>query len=354
MFIEELPSFNYSKMKILSIGELLMRLTVPDHLRFTQAGQFRLDIGGSEANVAIALSQLGWGARMLSALPDHELGDRICAELRQFKVEVAHIARIGERIGLYYLEEGNAIRSSKIIYDRTNSAINELTPDQINWEEAFQDVTHLHWSAITPALSANTAAVCQKAVDYAESIGVIVSCDLHYRKNLWAYGKEPTEIIRPLLAKSTIVLGDPSTLEALTGLEMSSKKIGALKEVEQLVPDYRQLMEHFPKINTVAMLLRTVMSASHHQLKAVMVTKDGSYESSSIDIDPVKDRIGGGDAYMAGVLFGLHHYQDKTEGLEFAVALSALKHTIKGDCFMGKMEDVKQIMNTKQRGKIMR
>lgn len=341
-------------MKILSIGELLMRLTVPDNLRFTQAEQFRMDVGGSEANVAIALAQLGWGARMLSALPDNDLGNRICSELRQFNVDTAHIARIGERIGLYYLEEGNSIRSSKIIYDRTNSAINELTPDEINWEEAFKDVTHLHWSAITPALSENAAVLCQRAVNYATTIGVTVSCDLHYRKNLWAYGKLPTEIIPPLLEKSSIVLGDPSTIQALTGIEMASKKIEAIENVEQLVPDYRSLMDKFPAIQSVSMLLRTVLNASHHKLKAVLVTNDNAYESSSIDVAHIKDRIGGGDAYMAGVLFGLNYYEDKTEGLEFALALSALKHTIRGDCFRGSLNDVEQIMKAKQLGKIIR
>jgi 2-dehydro-3-deoxygluconokinase len=313
-----------------------------------------MDVGGSEANVAIALSQLGWGARMLSALPDSDLGNRVCSELNQFKVDITHIARVGERIGLYYLEEGDSIRSSKIIYDRTNSAINDLNPDDINWEDIFEGITHLHWSAITPALSENVAKVCQKAVDYASTKGVIVSCDLHYRKNLWAYGKKPIEVIPPLIEKSSIVLGDPSTIQALIGLDMPSKKIESIDNVEQLVPDYRRLMDMFPQIKSVSMLLRTIFSASHHKLKAVMVTNDGAYESSSINVDSIKDRIGGGDAYMAGVLYGLSHYEDKKEGLEFAIALSALKHTIRGDYFTGNVSEIEQVMNAKQLGRIVR
>ena len=341
-------------MNILSIGELLMRFTVPNNLRFTQAEQFKMDIGGSEANVAIALSQLGWKAKILSAVPNNDLGNRICAELNQFDIDTTHISRIGDRIGLYYLEEGSAIRSSKIIYDRAHSAINDLEPSQINWKEALEGVTHLHWSAITPALSENAALLCQKAVDYAHAVGITVSCDLHYRKNLWAYGKQPVEVIPSLLEKSSIILGDPATIQALTGIKMPSKELPVIEYATQLATDYRNLMQTFPTVKSVSMLLRTISSANHHKLKAVMVTPNHTYESSTIDVDNIKDRIGGGDAYMAGILFGLNHYSDKIEALEFALALSALKHTIKGDYFRGSIQEVEQTMNAEQLGKIMR
>lgn len=341
-------------MKILSIGELLMRMTVPDNLRFGQADQFRMDVGGSEANVAMALAQLGWDARMLSALPAHDLGERVSQELRQFGVDVSHIARKGERIGVYYLEEGASMRSSRIIYDRVHSALNDMTPADVDWEAALEGVTHLHWSGITPALSQNAADLCQHAVDRAAEKGITISCDLHFRKNLWAYGKTPQEVIPPLLEKSTIVLGDPSTIQALTGLEMESRKIQAIESVYQLVTDYRKLMEHFPGIKQLSMLLRTIHSANHHELKAVMVTEDNAYEGNPVEVDSIKDRIGGGDAYMAGLLFGLEAYEDPNKSLEFALALSALKHTIRGDYFRGKLADVEQVMNATQLGKIIR
>ncbi len=341
-------------MKILSVGELLMRLTVPDNLRFLQADELRMDVGGSEANVAMTLAQLGWSARVLSALPKNDLGDRICRELNQYGVDVEHISRKGERIGIYFLEEGTSIRSSRIIYDRAHAAINDLVPDDVDWDAAFEGVTHLHWSAITPALSQNAANICQYAVDKASEMGIAVSCDLHFRKNLWAYGKEPIEVVAPLLEKSETVLGDPSTLQTLTGLEMEASKIGAIERVDQLVPDYRKLMEHFPGIKRVSMLLRTILSASHHQLKAVVVTRERKFESSSNAVDNIKDRIGGGDAYMSGLLFGLNHYEDRHKSLQFALSLSALKHTIRGDYFRGKLEDVEQIMNATQLGKIIR
>ncbi|RKQ50202.1 2-dehydro-3-deoxygluconokinase [Roseivirga pacifica] len=341
-------------MKILSIGELLMRLTVPDNLRFTQANEFRLNIGGSEANVAMILAQLGWDASVLSALPNNDLGDRVLQELHRFKVDTAHIARIGERVGLYFLEEGSSIRSSRIIYDRGHASINDLTPEHIDWDAVFEGVTHLHWSGITPALSLNAAMVCQEAVDRAYDLGVSISCDLHFRKNLWAYGKKPIEVISPLLEKSATVLGDPSTIQSLTGLEMESKKITAIESVDQLLPDYRKLMDRFPSIKGVSMLLRTIQSASHHNLKAVLVTDNEAFEAPTIKIDNIKDRIGGGDAYMAGLLYGLNHYKDKQDGLKFALAISALKHTISGDYFTGKVEEVEQIMNATQLGKIIR
>lgn len=224
----------------------------------------------------------------------------------------------------------------------------------MDWDEALKGVTHLHWSAITPALSQNMADVCQHAVNLASDRGISISCDLHFRKNLWAYGKKPIEVIAPLLEKSTIVLGDPSTIQALTGLEMESRKIQAIESVYELVPDYRKLMEHFPDIKGISMLLRTVHSASHHSLKAVLVTKDDSFEAPAIDVDSIKDRIGGGDAYMAGLLFGLNQYEDRQKSLEFALAMSALKHTIRGDYFRGNLAEVEQVMNATQLGKIIR
>ncbi|MFY0593563.1 sugar kinase [Roseivirga sp.] len=341
-------------MKILSIGELLIRLTVPENLRFTQAKEFNLNVGGSEANVAIALSQLGYDASMLSALPDNDLGNRICDELRQFNIDISGLKRIGDRIGLYFLEEGSSIRSSRIIYDRAGSSINDLTPEEVDWDLVFKDVTHLHWSAITPALSQNTAAVCQYAVDKAFELGISISCDLHFRKNLWNYGKKPVEIIPVLLEKSTVVLGDPTTINALTGVTMESQKYDALEGVDQLVPDYRNFMKHFPNIQYMSMLLRTVRSANHHKLKAVMIGDENAYETASIDVDGIKDRIGGGDAYMAGLIFGLSNYNDKEKALEFALTLSAMKHTISGDYFRGNLEEIEQAMNATQLGKIIR
>ncbi|WP_185152641.1 sugar kinase [Fulvivirga aurantia] len=341
-------------MKVLSIGELLMRMTVPDNKRFTQAEQFAMHVGGSEANVAIALSQLGWGARMLSALPDNDLGNHICNVLRHFGVDTSEVARIGSRIGLYFLEEGDAIRSSRIIYDRAHSSINDFEVSAVDWDKALEGVTHVHWSAITPALSKNAAELCQYAVDKANDKGITVSCDLHYRKNLWAYGKEPRDVIPQLLEKSSIVLGDPSTIQALTGLQMNSKELETIENAQQLADDYRTLMAHFPKMECVSMLLRTIHNANHHDLKSVMVTKGDVYNTKSIELHNIIDRIGGGDAYMAGLLYGLSHYENKLQGLEFALTLSALKHTIRGDYFTGKLEEVEQVMNTAQLGKIIR
>lgn len=332
-------------MKILSIGELLMRLTVPNNLRFSQSDSFRIDVGGSEANVAIALAQLGWGSCMLSALPDNEIGDRVYAELAQFNVDTKHIARVGERLGVYYLEEGRAIRSSRIVYDRANSSINDLTPEMIDWDQLFEDVSHLHWSGITPALSQNAADVCLKAVKLAADKDITISCDLHYRKNLWTYGKRPVEVIPGLIENSSIVLGDPSTIQVLTGLKMPSSEIANIDSSDQLIPDYRNLMSKFPRINYVSMLLRNIFSANHHKLQAILVTKEEAFESSSLNIDNIVDRIGGGDAFMAGLIYSLSHFDDKTQSLEFALALSALKHTIQGDFFRGKLSDVEQIMN---------
>ncbi|UII31622.1 sugar kinase [Fulvivirga ulvae] len=341
-------------MKMISIGELLMRLTVPDKQRFSQARNFNLDIGGSEANVAIALSQFGWETGIISALPANELGTRVKSELRMKGLDTSSILNKGSRIGLYFLEEGSSLRSSKIIYDRSDSSFNDLTPTDFDWNSVFEDVQHLHWSAITPAISENAAAICRVAVDKAAERGITISCDLHYRKNLWNYGKTPKEVIPGLLEKSTIVVGDPSTINALTGIEMKSMSNNSIESADELAEDYRKLMYHFPSVKYVSMLLRTIINANHHKLKGALVSKDQVIESRPSDIVNIVDRIGGGDAYMAGLLYGLNHFEDKNDSLNFAITTSALKHTIKGDYYCGNYEEVTEVMHAKQLGKIIR
>lgn len=341
-------------MNIISIGELLMRLTVPDYYRFTQADRFKLDVGGSEANVAIGLSQLGWNAGVLSALPDNDLGIRVRNELHQTGLDTSYVVNTGDRIGLYFLEEGSSARSSRIIFDRANSSFNELTADHFDWNEVFRNVKHLHWSGITPALSANAAALCLAAVEKASELGLTISSDLHYRKNLWNYGKDPRDVIPELLEKSTIVLGDPATINALTGIEMNSITNHSIESAEELADDYHKLMNAFPSIKYVSMLLRTIVNANHHKLKGALISSDEAIDSKSMDLVNIVDRIGGGDAYMAGLLFGLDHFEDKKEALDFALTTSALKHTIKGDYFLGNYEEVVAVMNSKQPGKIIR
>ena len=352
--MEDWRSHNYSLMKMISIGELLMRLTIPDQQRFSQARNFDLDVGGSEANVAIGLSQLGWKAGIISALPANELGTRVRSELRMTGLDTSHIVSKGSRIGLYFLEEGSSVRSSKIVYDRTHSSFNDLVPADFDWDVVFKDVKYLHWSAITPAISENAANLCRVAVEKAVERGISISCDLHYRKNLWNYGKSPKEVISALLEKSTIVLGDPSTINALTGIEMRSMSNNSIECVNELADDYRRLMDHFPSIKYVSMLLRTIINANHHRLKGALVSADQVVESRSIELASIVDRIGGGDAYMAGLLFGLNHFENIKESLNFALTMSAFKHTIKGDYYSGNYEEIMEGINSKQLGKIIR
>lgn len=335
---------------ILTLGEILLRLNTVSQQKLEQASLLEARWGGSEANVLINLSLLGLEGRMLTKLPDSPLGTAALSLLKAHGVDTSFITRGPGRLGLYFLEEGTSVRSGKIIYDRENATINELTPESVLWEALFEGITWVHWSGITPALSANAAATCQKMISMAATRGIPVSCDLHYRKNLWNYGKKPREVIVPLLEQTTHLVGDPAAIRDMTGAE-NDQADRFLSDAE-LYEVFAGVIKRYSNLRSVSMLSRHVINASEQHLHGLLFNGEG-YASPHHHITPVRDRIGSGDAFMAGMIHGWIRGMKEYQMISWATALAAYKHTIPGDQLAGSLEDFEQFAEG-NKGKINR
>jgi len=340
-------------MKILCIGEILMRLSTRENERFAQAKSFDINYGGSEANVAIALAQLGFHAAVLTRLPQNPIGDTINGMLKQFSVDTTEVLRGGDKIGTYFLEEGTDIRSSQIIYDRANSAISDIDPDMLDWNTTLKGVNVLHWSGISPGISLNMLEVCQRAIQEAKARNIFISADLHYRINLWNFGQQAHEVMPAMIAQSDLIVGDPFTLEKLTGMDLGIGETPQLS-TKTIGEAFEKFSEHFTKIKHMAMLSREIVSSSHNVLQGVLLSGQDLKIASQIEVRHIRDRIGGGDAFMAGLLFAHFSKRNAEQSINFATAASALKHTIKGDYLLSSEEEIDTLLNSKIKGAIKR
>lgn len=340
--------------KILCLGEILLRFQAEDYLKFLQSPSFKVHVGGSEANVAVALAQMNWSAGVLSALPENDLADQAISYYQGFSINTKHIYRQGSRIATYFMEQGAAMRGSKIIYDRANAAINDLTINDVDWDAAFEGVSHFHWSAITPALSANAAELCAYAVKKATDKKCHISADLHFRKNLWQFTDDVTQIMLPLIKASHTINGDPFTWQQLTGMSFGANQLATEAQPEDFEPIYRSIQSNFPNVKHFGMLVRKMHHANHHSLTGLILSDTNFVLSKKMEVNPIIERIGGGDAFMAGLLQGLENKNTLEEAINFATAISALKHTIIGDVFVGKLADVEEVITQTVPGKINR
>ncbi len=340
-------------MKVLCLGEILMRLTVPSHKRWADASSLNLNFGGSELNVGIALSQMGVQTNMLSRLPDSTIADAILAKIQSFSVNTDFIIKGGERIGIYFLEEGSSIRSSKIVYDRKNTAICDIEINMVDWDAVFEGVNLFHWSGITTSLSKKALEICQYATKKAKEKGIKISCDLHFRKNSWDFGILPTEVMPQLIRQADVVVSDPFTFEKLTNTNLQIQEGRTLTDSD-IHQCFKLQSQEFPEVKTWAMLSREVKSGSHNILKGLTLSNNEFSKANTQEIYPIVDRIGGGDAFMAGLLYGLHHYEDAKEAINFATAASALKHTIPGDYLLATVEEIEELMSGNTTGAIKR
>lgn len=311
--------------KVVTFGEVMMRLSPPGRLRLGQARALEVTFGGSEANVAVALA--GWGVPVehVTALPENDLG-RACARfLRQFGVGLEHVVWGGPRLGLYFYERGAAHRSDTVLYDRAHSAFATLEPGRIPWTEIFADAAWFHWSGISPAVSASAADVCREAVRAARAAGVVVSCDLNYRGRLWDWGCSPEEVMTELVSLCDVLIGNPGSLAAIFRLDAGERVEGSRAASEELA-------RRFPALRRIALTWRSVRSASHHTWTATLWEPDGFYTAPVYEIFPIVDRMGAGDAFTAGLIYGLRTFgEDRQRALDFAVAASCLKHSVWGD-----------------------
>ncbi len=339
--------------KIVTLGEIMLRLSSKGNSRLLSAKELDVCYGGGEANVAVSLAHFNHEAYFVSRLPKNDLGESAIRELRKENVHVDYVARGGERIGIYYLETGSSIRPSKVTYDRKNSAIAEAKLEDLNLEEALKGADVFHFSGITPALSENCAKIVQKACEIAKKHGILVSCDLNYRKKLWSK-EEARKVMIPLMKYVDICIGNEEDAEACLGYKPNSDVTAGKTDAEGYKDISQRMCKDF-NFKIVASTLRESLSASHNGWKALLYDGNKFYESRRYDIYPIVDRVGSGDAFSAGLIHGLLTYKnDLQKALEFAVAASALKHTIPGDFNQVNEEEILTLVNGDASGRVSR
>lgn len=341
--------------KVVTFGEIMLRLSPPGFQRFIQARSFDVVYGGGEANVAASLANFGAPVEYVTRLPANDVGDACLNYLRQYGVGTRHIVRGGDRLGIYFLEMGSAQRGSKVIYDRAGSALATIEPGMIDWQAAFADADWFHWTGITPAISEGSAAVCLEAVQTAREMGLTVSCDLNYRKKLWKWGKSAGEVMPDLVNLCDAAVANEEDADKVFGIRAAGADvIGGKVEADAYVHVCEKLVECFPNLKTVAITLRGSLSASHNTWSAILRRHGQVYTAPRYDITPIVDRVGGGDSFCAGLIYGLRTYADTQQALDFAVAVSCLKHTIPGDFNLADVAEVEKLMGGDVSGRVSR
>ena len=338
--------------KVITMGEIMLRLSSPGNSRFIQLDSFDVNYGGGEANVAVSLQNYGNEAYYVSKVPTHEIGQAAINSLRRFGVHTDYVARGGERLGIYYLETGSSLRASKVIYDRAHSSISEATPADFDFDAIFRDADWFHWSGITPALSDSTAECLRLACVAAKKAGVTISCDLNYRKKLWTPEKAQS-IMRPLMQYVDVCIGNEEDAEKCLGFRPDSDVEGGKTDAEGYKGIFCRMMKEFG-FKYVVSTLRESFSASDNGWKAMIYNGETFYVSHRYEITPIVDRVGGGDSFSAGIIHGLASGKPQEWALEFAVAASALKHTIPGDVNMVSLSEVESLMSGNASGRVER
>ncbi len=330
-------------MKIICLGEIMLRLSTHNQERILQTRQLEVQFGGSEANVAVSLAQWGAKASFITRVPATELGEAALSEVRRYKVETDLSVMGGERLGLYFLEPGTGNRPSKVIYDRSNSGMATLERGMIDWDKVLENASWLHWSGITPAISQKAADATLEAIEAAQRRGLMVSCDLNYRRNLWTYGKHPSDIMPQLLRGCNVLLGDGDAISTCFGIEGADYQDVIMKTFSD-----------FPKLKYIAMTARRAFHATHNAYKGFLHDGKTMYESREYDIPDINDRIGTGDAFMAGLIFQLAKDAPPQYATDFAAAAAALKHTIQGDFNLVSVAEVESLMHGNTGGRVSR
>ena len=333
----------------------MMRLSPPGFQRFGQARTFDVIYGGGESNVAVSLANFGLPAAFITRLPANDLGDACIAYLRQFGVGVDSIVRGGERLGIYFLEMGAVQRGSKVVYDRAHSSIATVQRGMIDWPAALAGADWFHWTGITPAISAGAADVLLEGLQAAKALGLTISCDLNYRKNLWKWGKTQQEVMPALVEFCDVAIGNEEDADKVLGIKApDADVIGGKVEAESYRYVCEEVARRYPSLKTVAITLRGSVSASHNTWSAVL-WKDGEfYTGPQYDITHIVDRVGGGDSFMGGLIYGLRTYDDPQQALDFAVSASCLKHTIFGDFNLVTVDEVQKLMSGDASGRVSR
>ena len=344
--------------KVITFGEIMLRLSTPGSLRFSQAKSYDATFGGGEANVAVSLANYGVDVKFVTRLPENDIAKACVRDLRSYGVDTSDIVYGGDRLGIYFLETGAVARPSKVVYDRANSSIATIKPGDIDWDKVFEGAGWFHWTGITPAISQGAADVCLEAVKAANRLGITVSCDLNYRKNLWKYGKKASEVMPALVEGCDVILGNEEDADKVFGIKPEGFDVTATGgEIDQkrFQSVGEQLMKRFPRAKKVIITLRGSINANHNTWGGVLWDGKTLYQSPRYDITHIVDRVGGGDSFMGGLIYGLLTYRDDDQkALNFAVAASCLKHTIFGDFNQVTVAEVENLMKGDASGRVSR
>jgi 2-dehydro-3-deoxygluconokinase len=344
--------------KVVTFGEIMLRLATPDYLRFNQSNALSATFGGGEANVAVSLANYGVPTEFVTRLPNNDVARACVMDLRKYGVGTSHIVYGGERLGIYFLETGAVARASKVVYDRAHSAMSEIKPGMVDWRVALKDAAWFHWTGITPAISATAAEACLEAIRTANEMGISVSCDLNYRKNLWKYGKNASEVMPELVEGCDVVLGNEEDADRVFGIKPRGFDVtqsGGEVDAVGFESVCKQLMERFPRAKKVVITLRGSVNANHNTWGGVLYSEGKLHRSKRYDITHIVDRVGGGDSFMGGLIYGFLAYAGNDgKALEFAAAASCLKHTIYGDYNQVSVEEVEKLMGGDASGRVNR
>lgn len=329
--------------KVVTFGEIMLRLSAPGHERFNQVRSLDVAYGGSEANVGISLSLFGIPTEHVTVFPDNDFGIAATQHLQRFGVVTNHILYTKERMGVYFLENGSMQRASRIVYDRFDSAFANIKAGAINWAEVLKDAQWFHWSGITPAVSQGAADVCLEAIEAAKKLNITVSGDINYRRNLWQYGKTAVQVMPDLIKGTNVVVGGSVDVENCTGEKGTTFEESCTK-----------LMSKFPSVKKVINTERDSVSSSHNRLSGMIFDGKKTLKSKKYDLTHIVDRVGAGDAFMAGLIYGAVKGMNDQDALEFGVAAGALKHSVEEDVNLVTVKEVESLVRDENVGKLLR
>ena len=345
--------------RIVTLGEIMLRLKSPGFERLFQSPNLEATFGGGEANVAVSLANFGLNVSFVTALPDNTIGDAAIRYLKSREVDTSLMQLQGDRMGIYFLESGANQRSSNVVYDRDNSSISVAHADNFDWDAVFADVGWFHITGITPALSESAAELSLEACKHARAAGVTISCDYNFRKKLWKYGKNAPEVMRELVKFVDVGIANEEDCQQSLGVTVSNEDWESsvysgnlnMDKYEALV---KAVFASFPNLKYQAITLRQSFSASHNGWSACMYNGHEFIVSRHYDITDIVDRVGGGDSFAAGLIYGLHTEMSDQKALDFAVAASCLKHSISGDVNLVTLGEVRKLMSGDGSGRVQR
>ncbi|MGQ8337927.1 PfkB family carbohydrate kinase [Sunxiuqinia sp. A32] len=342
--------------KVVTFGEIMLRLATPGYLRFNQTDSLTATFGGGEANVAVSLANYGMNVDFVTRLPKNDIARACIMDLKKYGVGVNNIVYGGDRLGIYFLETGAVSRGSKVVYDRAHSSVSEIESGMIDWDTVFEGAEWFHWTGITPAISQGAADVCLEAIKKANEKGITVSCDLNYRKNLWKYGKTAGEVMPELVAGTDVILGNEEDAAMVLDIYPEGVDVtGGHVEGAAYESVSKQIIARFPRCKKVITTLRGSVNANHNSWAGVLWNGEKLFESPQYQITHIVDRVGGGDSFMGGLIYGLLTWPDDDQkALNFAVAASCLKHTIYGDFNQVTVEEVEKLMGGDASGRVAR